>query len=125
MAWEPKDPWGKKGDSMDDVLRQARDQIRQFIPVKGVGTIILIVLVVIVAFNSFFLVGPREKGVVNGPRHGACLDRHAARGGPDCRYGISPGDTIAVARLIHTRTALVNHLLVSSISIYSHHRSDR
>ncbi len=64
MAWEPKDPWGKKGDSMDDVLRQARDQIRQFIPVKGVGTIILIVLVVIVAFNSFFLVGPREKGVV-------------------------------------------------------------
>ncbi len=64
MAPEPRDPWGKKNDPLDDVLRQAQDQFRRFMPRRGIGTIIFIVLVALLAFNSFFIVGPREQGVV-------------------------------------------------------------
>ena len=64
MAPEPRDPWGKKNDPLDDVLRQAKDQFRRFMPRRGIGTIIFILLVVLLLFNSFFIVGPREQGVV-------------------------------------------------------------
>ncbi len=64
MAPEPRDPWGKKNDPLDDVLRQAQDQFRRFMPRRGIGTIIFLVLAALVAFNSFFIIGPREQGVV-------------------------------------------------------------
>lgn len=64
MPWEPKDPWGRKEDPLDDVLRQARDQMRRFLPVKGIGSIIWIVLAVLVIWQSVFIVAPDEEGVV-------------------------------------------------------------
>ena len=64
MPWEPKDPWGRKEDPLDDVLRQAREQMRQFLPVKGIGSIIWIVLAVLVIWQSVFIVAPDEEGVV-------------------------------------------------------------
>lgn len=64
MPWEPKDPWGRKEDPLDDMLRQARDQMRQFLPVKGIGSIIWIVLALLVIWQSVFIVAPDEEGVV-------------------------------------------------------------
>lgn len=64
MPWEPKDPWGKKNDPIDDILRQAKDLFRRFMPVRGVALIIWIVLALILISQSVFIVGPREEGVV-------------------------------------------------------------
>lgn len=65
MSWEPKDPWGRKGgDPLEDVLRQAQDQLRQLMPRRGLGTIILIVVAVVVVWQSVFIVAPAEEGVV-------------------------------------------------------------
>ena len=72
MPWEPKDPWGKKNDPINDILRQAKDQFRRFMPHRGLGTIILVVLAVILAYQSVFFVGPREEGVVK--RFGDVVD---------------------------------------------------
>ncbi len=64
MPWEPKDPWGKKNDPIDDILRQAKDQFRRFMPGRGIGTIIWILLAVILVWQSVFIIGPREEGVI-------------------------------------------------------------
>ncbi len=65
MSWEPKDPWGRKGgDPLEDVLRQAQDQLRQIMPSRGLGKIIWIVLAVLLAWQAVFIVAPDEEGVV-------------------------------------------------------------
>lgn len=65
MSWEPKDPWGRKGgDPLEDVLRQAQDQLRSLMPSRGFGKIIWVVLAVLLAWQSVFIVAPDEEGVV-------------------------------------------------------------
>ncbi len=71
MAWEPKDPWGKKSDPLDDVLRQAKDQLRQILPIKGGRTLIWILVAVILVWQGTFIVAPDEEGVVK--RFGAVV----------------------------------------------------
>src|SRR5262245_19637710 len=64
MAWDPKDPWGKRNDSIDDALRQAQDQLRQMVPSRGVRSILLVLFVIVVAWQGVFIVAPDEEGGV-------------------------------------------------------------
>ncbi len=64
MVWDPKDPWGKKSDSIDDALRQAQDQLRQMMPFQGIRFVFLLLFLVIVVWQSTFIVAPDEEGVV-------------------------------------------------------------
>ncbi len=64
MAWEPKDPWGKKNDPLDDVLRQAQDQFKSMVPLKGGKTLFLVLAVVLMVWQGTFIVAPDEEGVV-------------------------------------------------------------
>ncbi len=64
MAWEPRDPWGRKQDPLDEVLRKAREQLRQMVPFRGVGALIAIFVVVLLVWQGTFIVAPDEEGVV-------------------------------------------------------------
>jgi membrane protease subunit HflK len=64
MVWDPKDPWGKKSDPLDDVLRQAQSQFKNLMPSSGLRNILLAALLVFLAWQSAFIVGPDEEGVV-------------------------------------------------------------
>jgi membrane protease subunit HflK len=64
MVWDPKDPWGKRSDSIDDALRQAQDQLRRMMPSKGIRSVILLAILVIAIWQSAFIVAPDEEGVV-------------------------------------------------------------
>ena len=64
MVWDPKDPWSKKNDQFDDAIRQAQSQLRQLIPSGGFRNILLAGLLIFIAWQSAFIVGPDEEGVV-------------------------------------------------------------
>jgi membrane protease subunit HflK len=64
MVWDPKDPWGKKNDSIDDALRQAQEQLRQMMPFKGIRSVLLLAFLVLAVWQSTFIVAPDEEGVV-------------------------------------------------------------
>jgi modulator of FtsH protease HflK len=64
MVWDPKDPWSKKSDPLDDVLRQAQYQLRNLLPSGGFRNLLLAAVVVFVAWQSAFIVAPDEEGVV-------------------------------------------------------------
>lgn len=64
MVWDPKDPWGKKSDSIDDAVRQAQDQLRQMMPFKGIRLLLVIVFILVAAWQGVFIVAPDEEGVV-------------------------------------------------------------
>ena len=64
MVWDPKDPWGKRSDSIDDAVRQAQDRLRQMMPGQGIRSIVLLAFLVIAVWQSAFIVAPDEEGVV-------------------------------------------------------------
>lgn len=64
MALDPKDPWGQKSDPIDEVLRQAQAHLRQLRLFRGLRPILLILLAVILVWQSTFIVAPDEEGVV-------------------------------------------------------------
>ncbi|BFU94209.1 MAG: FtsH protease activity modulator HflK [Nitrospira sp.] len=64
MAWDPKDPWSKRSDPLEDVLRQAQSQLRNFLPSGGFRNILLAGLLIFLVWQSAFIVGPDEEGVV-------------------------------------------------------------
>jgi membrane protease subunit HflK len=64
MVWDPKDPWGKRSDSIDDALRQAQDRLRQMMPFKGIRSLLLLLLLVVMVWQGTFIVAPNEEGVV-------------------------------------------------------------
>jgi membrane protease subunit HflK len=64
MVWDPKDPWGKRSDSIDDAVRQAQDQLRQMMPSRGIGSVLLLIVLVVAVWQSTFIVAPDEEGVV-------------------------------------------------------------
>lgn len=63
MVWDPKDPWGKKNDPIDDVLRQAQAQLRQM-PLRGIRALVIVLAAVILVWQGTFIVAPDEEGVV-------------------------------------------------------------
>jgi membrane protease subunit HflK len=64
MVWDPKDPWSKRSDPLDDVLRQAQSQFRQMMPLKGLRSLILAIAAVVLVWQGTFIVAPDEEGVV-------------------------------------------------------------
>jgi len=64
MVWDPKDPWSKKTDPIDDVLRQAQSQLRQMIPLRGLRPLLFIFAAVVLIWQGTFIVAPDEEGVV-------------------------------------------------------------
>jgi len=63
MVWDPKDPWSKKPDPIDDVLRQAQMQLRQ-LPLRGIRALVIALAAVILVWQGTFIVAPDEEGVV-------------------------------------------------------------
>jgi membrane protease subunit HflK len=71
MVWDPKDPWSKKSDPLEDALKQAQSQFKNLmpsfknlIPSGGFRNIALAGLLVFLAWQSVFIVAPDEEGVV-------------------------------------------------------------
>jgi len=64
MVWDPKDPWSKKGDPLEDVLKQARSQFVGLIPSGGFRNILIAGLLIFFVWQSVFIVAPDEEGVV-------------------------------------------------------------
>ncbi|SLM46641.1 FtsH protease activity modulator HflK [Nitrospira japonica] len=64
MVWDPKDPWSKRSDPLEDVLRQAQSQFRNFLPSGGFRNILFAALLIFLIWQSAFIVGPDEEGVV-------------------------------------------------------------
>ena len=73
MVWDPKDPWSRKQDPLEEALKQARSQFTNLFPPSGLkgllpsgGAINLVVaaLLVLAVWQSVFIVAPDEEGVV-------------------------------------------------------------
>jgi modulator of FtsH protease HflK len=64
MVWDPKDPWGKKNDPLEDALKQAQVQFKNLFPTGGLRNILLAALLVFLVWQSAFIIGPDEEGVV-------------------------------------------------------------
>lgn len=66
MSWEPKDPWGKQGgsDPLDDVVKKAQEQWQQMKPSKGMKSIIMLGIGILVLSQAVFKVEPDEEGLV-------------------------------------------------------------
>lgn len=64
MVWDPKDPWSKRGDPLEDVLKQARSQFKNLIPSGGFRNLLLAALLIFIFWQSAFIVAPDEEGVV-------------------------------------------------------------
>lgn len=73
MVWDPKDPWGKKPDPLEEVLKQAQSQLKDILPPGGLKSllpsggawnIIIAALVIFLVWQSVFIVAPDEEGVV-------------------------------------------------------------
>lgn len=63
MAWEPRDPTGGQ-DPFDEAFKKAKDQFRRIMPTRGIGAIIILVIAILIAIQSFFIVQPDEEGLV-------------------------------------------------------------
>lgn len=64
MAWDPKDPWSKRSDPLEDALRQARSQFQNLMPSSGFRNLAIAALLIFIAWQSAFIIGPDEEGVV-------------------------------------------------------------
>lgn len=64
MVWDPKDPWSKRHDPLDEALKQARTQFSQLLPAGGVRNLLLAALLIFLVWQSAFIVAPDEEGVV-------------------------------------------------------------
>ena len=66
MVWDPKDPWSRKNDPLEDVLKQAQMQLRNFLPSGGFRNVLLAGLLIFLVWQSAFIIGPDEEGSSNG-----------------------------------------------------------
>lgn len=73
MVWDPKDPWGKKPDPLEDALKQAQSQLKDLfpsgglknlLPSGGILNLVIAALVIFLVWQSVFIVAPDEEGVV-------------------------------------------------------------
>ena len=71
MVWDPKDPWSKKSDPLEDALKQAQSQFKNLmpsfgnlLPSSGFRNIALAGLFIFLAWQCVFIVAPDEEGVV-------------------------------------------------------------
>ncbi|MDH4245583.1 MAG: protease modulator HflK, partial [Nitrospira sp.] len=73
MVWDPKDPWSKKSDPLEEALKQAQTQLKglfpsgglkNLLPSGGAWNIIIAGLLILLVWQSVFIVAPDEEGVV-------------------------------------------------------------
>lgn len=64
MAWDPRDPWSRRTDPFDEILRKARGQLQQMMPFRGLRTLIWVLLAIFLVWQGTFIVAPDEEGVV-------------------------------------------------------------
>ncbi|NWF71802.1 MAG: FtsH protease activity modulator HflK [Nitrospirae bacterium] len=71
MVWDPKDPWSRKSDPLEDALKQAQSQFKNLmpslgnlLPSSGFRNIALLGLIIFLAWQCVFIVAPDEEGVV-------------------------------------------------------------
>ncbi len=64
MVWAPKDPWSQPGDPLEDLLSRAKGQLRQWLPGRGLRSLLLLLAAVILVWQGTFIVAPDEEGVV-------------------------------------------------------------
>src|SRR5581483_6846496 len=64
MVWDPRDPWTKRSDPLEDALRQAQVQLRQMMPSRGLRSVFLVILFIVLVWQATFIVAPDEEGVV-------------------------------------------------------------
>ena len=71
MVWDPKDPWSRKSDPLEDALKQAQSQFKNLmpsfgnlLPSSGFRNIALAGLFIFLAWQCVFIVAPDEEGVV-------------------------------------------------------------
>ncbi|UVT16406.1 MAG: FtsH protease activity modulator HflK [Nitrospira sp.] len=73
MVWDPKDPWGKKADPLEEAFKQAQSQfkdlfppgkLKSLLPSGGMWNLILAALVILLLWQSVFIIAPDEEGVV-------------------------------------------------------------
>ena len=64
MVWDPKDPWSKKGDDLDEAFRQAKGQLRNLLTAGGFRNLLLVAATIFLIWQSAFIVAPDEEGVV-------------------------------------------------------------
>jgi membrane protease subunit HflK len=73
MVWDPKDPWGKKPDPLEEAFKQAQSQfkdlfpaggLKNLLPSGGVWNLAVAALLIFLVWQSVFIVAPDEEGVV-------------------------------------------------------------
>lgn len=73
MVWDPKDPWGKKPDPLEEAFKQAKSQfkdifppggLKNFLPSGGIMNLVIAALLIFLVWQSVFIVAPDEEGVV-------------------------------------------------------------
>ncbi len=73
MTWDPKEPWGQKSDPLEAALKQAKTQFTDLIPSGGlknlllsggVRNILIAGVLILLVWQSVFIVAPDEEGVV-------------------------------------------------------------
>jgi modulator of FtsH protease HflK len=76
MVWDPKDPWSKRSDPLEDALKQAKSQFKDLFPSGGMGgmgsllpsggarNIVIALVLILLVWQSAFIVAPDEEGVV-------------------------------------------------------------
>ncbi|NOU10284.1 MAG: FtsH protease activity modulator HflK [Nitrospira sp.] len=73
MTWDPKEPWGKKSDPLEAALKQAKTQftdlipsggLKNLLPSGGVRNILIAGVLILLVWQSVFIVAPDEEGVV-------------------------------------------------------------
>lgn len=73
MVWDPKDPWSKKADPLEEALKQAQSQLKNLfpsgglknlLPSGGAWNIVIAGVLILLVWQSVFIVAPDEEGVV-------------------------------------------------------------
>jgi membrane protease subunit HflK len=73
MVWDPKDPWSKKSDPLEDAFKQAQSRfkdlfppggLKNLLPSGGLMNLVIAGLLILLAWQSIFIVAPDEEGVV-------------------------------------------------------------
>ncbi|MCS6897421.1 MAG: FtsH protease activity modulator HflK [Nitrospira sp.] len=71
MVWDPKDPWSRRQDPLEEALKQAQERLKNLfppggfkLPSGGIVNLVIAVLLIILVWQSIFIVAPDEEGVV-------------------------------------------------------------
>jgi membrane protease subunit HflK len=71
MVWDPKDPWSRRQDPLEEALKQAQEKLKTLfpqgglkLPSGGLVNLIIAALLIVLVWQSIFIVAPDEEGVV-------------------------------------------------------------